>query len=487
MKALLTAALAIILCSNVFAKDNLQACWEQQVKPLEGQYLNLHFHETDRQLWHLFQPWQTMLNNVHGDISMSETAFFKNDTLSNIYFTNYSKTQLDSKELLLLDYGDKDLYVVTKDMFANAPYELARYSPAILINYFHVHAGDAKKGKSKGAITYTLTINKAIVTLYISKKSSLLLHASATVFDELYGNMTTNYYYNNYGVANVLSYPQSVFIDKVNVHVFDTVRISAVGFVRTVTPLLTHPEGYLMVDEKVKQPDISVTKYDDHIHFIDMKHTNGKTLVVEFKDFILVAEAPLNSANGELIINEVRKIAPGKPIRYFVFGHYHPDYNGGMRPFVHVGAKIISTKEDVPYLHYLATASHSMQPDSLELEPRPLQIDELDTFKTITDGSYTMNIYFIGKKSEHTNDYKVYYFPEEKMLFEDDLVGISLKGPLKKAGKRQAGLYNALKALNIEIDAMIQGWPVGDSYGMKTEFSWNELEETVNMKDTKIK
>jgi hypothetical protein len=55
-----------------------------------------------------------------------------------------------------------------------------------------------------------------------------------------------------------------------------------------------------------------------------------------------------------------------------------------------------------------------------------------------------MVVYFIGQKSQHTKDYLIYYFPKEKLLFEDDLVRIAKEGEMKKAGGRQAGLYNAI-------------------------------------------
>ena len=104
--------------------------------------------------------------------------------------------------------------------------------------------------------------------------------------------------------------------------------------------------------------------------------------MVEFSNFLLVAEAPLSSENGELVIREAQKIAPGKRLEYFVAGHFHPDYTGGMRPFVHIGARVLCTPQDVPYFTSLAEAPHTLKPDSLELEPRPLKTEVFDSVKT---------------------------------------------------------------------------------------------------------
>ena len=99
---------------------------------------------------------------------------------------------------------------------------------------------------------------------------------------------------------------------------------------------------------------------------------------------------------------------------------------------------------------------------------------------TVTDGEFEMKIYFIGEKSQHTNDYLIYYFPTEKLLFEDDLVKIAREGEVKKASGRQVGLYNAIMELGLKIDVIIQSWPVKD-YGLKTVIPFTDLEKSMNI------
>ena len=91
-----------------------------------------------------------------------------------------------------------------------------------------------------------------------------------------------------------------------------------------------------------------------------------------------------------------------------------------------------------------------------------------------------MKIYFIGKHSEHTIDYLIYYFPSEKVVFQDDLAWIANDGPIKKARSRQAGLYNAIKNLKLDVKTILQSWPVAD-YGVKTIIPFDDLEKS--MKD----
>jgi hypothetical protein len=72
----------------------------------------------------------------------------------------------------------------------------------------------------------------------------------------------------------------------------------------------------------------------------------------------------------------------------------------------------------------------------------------------------------------------MYYFPNEKILFEDDLVWIEQEGAIKKASKRQAGLYQAIKDRSIKVETIIQSWPL-KSYGVKTIIPFKDLEQSV--------
>lgn len=113
-----------------------------------------------------------------------------------------------------------------------------------------------------------------------------------------------------------------------------------------------------------------VETYRPRLHFVELKHTDDRALVVEFNHFLLVAEAPLSSENGELIIWAAQQLAPGKLINYFVAGH-HPHYLGGLRPFVQRGATVLVGPGDEAYVRYFAAAPHTLRPDSLQRPPGP--------------------------------------------------------------------------------------------------------------------
>jgi len=479
VKLITAVSLAVLAFqSNAKDKDYLSECWKKQVKSVSGaDFFSFHFKEKLNELTHNFEPWKTTHYDANGIIYTSADRFLKDDTLTNTSSkrTYYSKTEYSPATLLFLDYGDKDLFAVTKDMFADQPLKAARYNPSLLINSFKKRKTALSKESDQTSAVYQQTLNKAIVKLYIDKATGLLSKITTLSNDDLFGDVLTTYRYTDYQLTGKqLHYPQTVYISKINGKVLDTVSIGPAQITDVVPSLLKQPASYAFKEQEEKKPEFTVETFSDHIHFIDLKHTDDKVMVVEFKDFLLVAEAPLNSKNGAIIVAEAHKIAPNKPIRYFAFCHYHPHYTGGLRPFVHEGATIISTAGDTAYIRYLAEAPHSLAPDQLQTEPRPLKLDLIDSQKTITDGLYSMQIYYLGAQSHHTKDYLVYYFPSEQLLFEGDLVWIPKDGSIKKAGPSQQGLYNAIIHWGIPVKTIVQSWPVSD-YGVKTEIPFSDL------------
>lgn len=468
--------------ANAQSHKLLKNCWEKQVKPLKSDYLAFSFAEKRNELEHSFKPWQESTYSSTGMVWCNAIHYLKSDSLTVRGKKYTSKTQVNASTMLFLDYGDEALFGVTENMYQNQVFKTIRYSPINIINYFFEHKIPATKESNGEYAVYKTTINKAVVSLYIRKSDHLLEKITLLSYDELFGDVLQTFRYKDYSLLNALSYPRTIQIEKINGKVNDEVQILvAATVVKEVPVLLNQPNDYKLEEDVEIKPEIKVESYNDHIHFIELKHTDDRVMLVEFSDFLLVAEAPLDSKNGALIISEAKKIAPNKPIKYFVFGHYHPHYLGGMRPFVHEGAKIICSKFNQDYVTYLASAPHSLSPDSLQLEPKPLLIEEIKDTLTITDGTYEMQIYFIGEKSEHTNDYLIYYFPTEKLLFEDDLVWITKEGAIKKASGRQAGLYNSIMELGLSIDLIVQSWPVAD-HRVKTFIPFTDLEKSMNVK-----
>ncbi len=476
--------LVFIFCNviNADAKPNyLNKCCDKQVKPLLGQLISFGYTEDQNNTYHASQPWQTMNEKSKGAICCNEISFIQLDTVNDNGKDYVTKVQYNQTKLLIQNYWSSKIGDVTKSKLAEQPVIMARYSPIMLINYFQEQKASPSNKSDKQYAVYTLNIDKKVVSLYIRKSDCLVDKVTSTENNDMWGDVTDTLVYAGYADYQGVSYAKNVHIQKIH-GIHDEVTMSATGMVKDIPNVLEKPKDYTIKEDENTPETVSTEKIADHVYCINLTQAESKVGLVEFKDFLVVIDVPLSSENGELVIREAKKVAPGKPIKYYTFSHHHPWALGGVRPFIYDGVTVLTRPEDTAYLQFLASAPHTLKPDNLQTDPKPLITELLDSSKTISDGSFEMKICYMGKQSEHTKDYVIYYFPSDKLLFENDLAWISKEGPLKKASKRQISLYNYIKSSGLDVTTVLQNWPMGDRYGVKSVFPFSELQQSVEMK-----
>lgn len=239
-------------------------------------------------------------------------TFLKRDTLYQAarQRTSFSNTQRTATTLLLQDYGAKALSAATRGMQQDHVFRAARYSPVALLAYFRDHRIPADAQSPAEFACYHTTINETVVRLFIRKKDALLSQVVLLSPDKLCGDVTTSFTYRDYTRQVKRYYPATVQVAKVNGQLQDEVRLRLVQLQPDAPALLTAPVGYQLQSESAAQPQVRVQAYRPHIYFLELLHTDDRVMVVEFDRFLLVAEAPIGSENGELIIREAQKLAP---------------------------------------------------------------------------------------------------------------------------------------------------------------------------------
>jgi len=481
-KLLLLFTLSMLIFATSNAGNDLEKCWKKQVKPLTNKYLNVEIEETEHNFSHSMNPWEQSLYEIEGSIWISSDGFNRADTLTTKSKKKYfSKSQFSNNKLLFMDYGDEELYKVTESMVKAQFLKSCRYTPVLILNYFYQNNIEESTQSNESTLVYKADIFEYKFSLYLDREKLDVTKITAIhdleADDEYYGfgDVEEIFSYQNYVAIKKLHHPTQIGITKLNNKLNDEVKLSNLMIVKSPKPLLEKPQDYQVQKDKVVESDITIERYTENISFINLHHCGTRSLMVEFADFVLVAESPLNSKNGELLLKEVQKIAPDKPIKYFVFGHFHPHYTGGIRPFIHQEAKIICVEEDQDYIEFIANGTHSIKPDKLQLEPKKAEFDLIKKEKVISDGAFEMKIYHIGSQSNHTSDYLIYYFPEEKMVFQDDLIWLNKKTTKENISKTTKGFYKAVKALDIEVIEVVQNWHVFDKKN-KNIFKFEDIE-----------
>ena len=147
--------------------------------------------------------------------------------------------------------------------------------------------------------------------------------------------------------------------------------------------------------------------------------TYAKSTAIEFRDFMVVVEAAETEAQSIETIDAVKKLAPGKPIRYLINTHSHFDHIGGMRTFAAEGATIITHHANIPYFQALWANPRTIAPDRLSRSGRTPTFEGVVGNRMLSDGSRRLVIHHYPGNM-HNPGMLMIYLPKEKILIEAD-------------------------------------------------------------------
>ena len=142
-------------------------------------------------------------------------------------------------------------------------------------------------------------------------------------------------------------------------------------------------------------------------------------LAVDFKDYIVVVEGPQSEDRATAIINEAKKLIPGKPIKYVINTHAHYDHSSGIRTFMAEGATVITHQANKAFLEKVGTLPHTLNPDKLQQAKKKTSIETVGEKKVLTDGNHVIEIHHMTNIGHHDGLLMV-YLPKEKVLLEAD-------------------------------------------------------------------
>jgi glyoxylase-like metal-dependent hydrolase (beta-lactamase superfamily II) len=143
-------------------------------------------------------------------------------------------------------------------------------------------------------------------------------------------------------------------------------------------------------------------------------------MAVEFKDYVVVIESSVTEARALANIAEVKRLAPGKPIRYHINSHHHSDHAAGLRAFVAEGSTIITSQMNKQYYAMVLKSPHTLEPDQLSLHPARAKFIWVNEKYSLSDGDRTLDIYWVHNAG-HTANLLMSYLPKEKVLFITDI------------------------------------------------------------------
>jgi hypothetical protein len=310
----------------------------------------------------------------------------------------------------------------------------------------------------------------------------------------VYGDMDYEMRFTQYKDFNGVKFPQLVHVHQGDPRLNPAHNIYEykISDVKGNVPVTTMP-----VPEAVRTATLAPVRVESQKLADGVWALAGGThnsMVVEFKDFVAVVEAPNNEARSLAVIGEANRLVPNKPIKYLVNTHHHFDHAGGLRTFLSQGTTIITHETNKQY--YLDImfypAPRTLDPDRLAIyepmymisrRPAPIETVGGDTRATapyvVTDGVRMLEVFHVQdmayelgdpslRQGNHSQDMLMAYLPKEKILYNADLYSPPAQGAAAPA-PTAAGktLYQNILKLKLDV---AQHVPTHGRVGTNDEF-----------------
>jgi len=306
--------------------------------------------------------------------------------------------------------------------------------------------GEAQsEGRAQQVIAYA-DIDGALVTLYFDAQTKLLTRRETLGDDPVLGVIASETVFSDWRSVGKLMLPYR-YTDKVGGAVFIDMQAHSIAL-NTQPPdgAFATPEGMT-----VHKPEpFSVKQLAPDVYVI---RGGYNSLFVVFNDYVLVVEAGASPGYTQNCINEIKEVAPNKPLRYLITTHFHFDHVSGVRSYIAEGTTIVTTPTAKSVIERSASA-RLLRPDALARNPRQPVIETFKEKRVFDDGAHNVELYQFA--SPHASEMIMIYLPKEKILFEADLLDLDLpENGVAAAGADTRDLLERIERWGLQVEQLI--------------------------------
>src|SRR5262249_34958072 len=110
----------------------------------------------------------------------------------------------------------------------------------------------------------------------------------------------------------------------------------------------------------------------------------------------------------------------------------------------------------------IAARKFTIAPDRLARSHRTPTIELVRGRRDLGDALAAIDI---GKRSNHTDEYLLFYLPRAKLPYEGDLGWLTRPRRPLRARSRAAGILQTIDEQHLDVDRLVQSWPVAGNTG----------------------
>jgi glyoxylase-like metal-dependent hydrolase (beta-lactamase superfamily II) len=291
---------------------------------------------------------------------------------------------------------------------------------------------------------------------YINAASHLVERVETWVEHPLFGDMHVDTAYSGYRDANGLKFPAEIHQTRAGYPAFDMFVQGATKNPQNIAMLLTPsaPPAGGPPPGGGAPPQVGSEKMAEGVYRI----TGGYVaLAVEFADYILVYEpGPQNEARSQAIIDEAKRVIPGKPIRYGIVSHHHADHTSGMAAAVGEGITLVMHESAKAYMQKWLTAPRTLASDAITRTGRKPVIETVADKRVFTDGNRVVEVYLMHDIA-HADGLLAAYLPKEGIVAYADMFNMPAPNAPAPAAPvwTHAAMADNLERLGLKYDRLV--------------------------------
>lgn len=178
--------------------------------------------------------------------------------------------------------------------------------------------------------------------------------------------------------------------------------------------VFSFPPSYLPTPEKT--PELSAKAIAKDVYLVEHVDADRNIMFINMGDYIVLTEAPISPAVTQSILEVIHTTLPGTPVKYVHLSHFHNDHIAGIAAAVKEGASIICTEEmKEPVMKMLQNTDPLYSTSKIDFI----------TFKQkkiLENGKKKLEFYEIP--NSHAKGMSFLYLPEEKLIYQGDLLSL---------------------------------------------------------------